>query len=95
MEARKKRVNFADYFDANEFIEALFGASQPQADDLQIMVRAAIREWQAKHNLAFLPHTFSETRNEEFIDARPPKGEATAEPNDPATPSAPDCGEQA
>lgn len=81
-EARKDKLELADYFDANDFLERadesayeesnedgdpVFEVAPAQQAFLQEAVRAAIRKWQADHGLTFIPWRFTAVRNEEFV----------------------------
>ena len=49
--------------------ELVFDATKDQIDDLQVMVRAALDQWQEKHGLVFTSQLFKATRNREYISA--------------------------
>jgi hypothetical protein len=82
VEGYKEPIDLAKHFEADWFLEnfednnyELAGPDDPliqitkdQQTDLEAMVRQAIRDWQQKHNLVFMPWTFTETRNEDYID---------------------------
>lgn len=85
IEARQDPLILSRWFDAVDFLEraeelacedysnddgdALFDATADQRKDLEVMVRAAIDAWQAKHELVFMPYRFTDTRNGEYIAA--------------------------
>ncbi len=83
IEAYKRPISLAAYFDAGEFLERaeelgydfsnengdpLFDVDMDQMKDLQQRVRSTIKQWQADHKLEFIPWTFTGQRNMEFID---------------------------
>lgn len=83
IEAYKSPIALAPYFDARNFVERaeddgyefsnesgdpLFDITKDQMKELEEMVRQTITDWQKKHNLVFMPWTFTGQRNLEFID---------------------------
>ncbi len=83
IEAYKRPVSLAAYFDAGDFLERaeedgydfanengdpLFDVDMDQMKDLQQRIRSAIEQWQADHKLEFIPWTFTGQRNLEFIN---------------------------
>jgi hypothetical protein len=78
-------VQLSAYFDTDRFLEdaeesaydlndpegstTFFDVTPDQGNDLEVMVRAAIDVWQAKHSLKFAPWAFAASRNLEYIRA--------------------------
>ena len=84
VEACKKPLSLAEYFDADNFLDhaedaaydyasedgdLLFEVSVYQLADLEQAVRAALTEWQRRNELVFMPWRFTNQRNDEFISA--------------------------
>ena len=53
--------------DANENGDPLIDVTIEDEEDLQVRVRAAIRDWQAARNIVVEPYTFTKTRNPEYV----------------------------
>jgi hypothetical protein len=82
IEAYKQPLDLPAFFEVDRFLEdfednnyehgsengdPLIDISPAQEKELEEMVRQAIKNWQTRNGLVFLPWAFTDTRNEEYI----------------------------
>jgi hypothetical protein len=82
VEAYRRPIDLSQHFEVDRFLEdfedsnydlgnedgdPLIDITPAQEKELEEMVRQAIKNWQTRNGLVFLPCAFTDTRNEEYI----------------------------